>query len=624
MSSEGISMPKSPLFIQCFIAAVLLSPVFSLAAPAAQSRQKDTPPELDRIKYIGLDEIEPGMKAYCLTVFNGTLVEKFDFEVLSVIHNFEPRRNAIIVKGTDERFIHAGIVAGCSGSPLYIDGRLAGALAFGWYFSKDPLYGVTPIEEMLVVGADVDSGTADAEQGNMRLSIDFSKPLDLQRIENQIMSALQQQPNSTYSQKLLPMPMVVSGIPDSAAAELDRVFGSFGIMTVPGPSGGLQDSDPNVQLSPGSVLAVPLVSGDIDLAIVGTATEVVDDKVFGFGHSFLGYGPVNLPMATGRIHTVVANTMRSFKLGSPVKTVGTLIIDEAAAVRGIIGEAPSMIPMTINVSRYNDPALQSYQCSVADNRMLTPILLRISLLSAVMQRGNLPPDHTLIYRTKIELADLEPISCENISVNSQVNDLLTETMVPVALLMNNPFKAVQIRSIQCDVEEYDQAMLAGVLSMDVSDYKVKQGEKFTVGAVVETMRGPKKRYTFDLTVPANLVPGKYDLYVMGGAGYLEFLVKAARQRFIAVNVDTIIEALNNILRIRRDRLYCVLVLPQGGITIDRAELPDLPLTKAMVLNDATRTLDTQPYQHWIEQSISTPQVITGAQKIEIEVIQQNQ
>jgi hypothetical protein len=616
-------MPKSSSFTHYLVTAVLTLLVFSFTAPAVEPRHKETLSKLDKTKYIGLDEIEPGTKAYCLTVFNDTLVEKFNFEVLSVIHNFEPRRNAIIVKGTDERFTHAGIVAGCSGSPLYIDGRLAGALSFGWYFSKDPLYGVTPIEEMLEVGADTDSRTADAEQGNMRLAIDFSKPLDLTRIENQIMSTLQHLPNSTYSRRLLPIPMVVSGIPESAIEELDSVFGPFGIMTISGPSSGAQDSDPDVQLSPGSVLAVPLVSGDIDLSVVGTATEVVGDKVFGFGHSFLGYGPVNLPMATGRVHTVVANTMRSFKLSSPVKTVGTLIVDESAAVQGVIGKAPVMIPMTINVRRYNDPTLQSYQCLVADNRMLTPILLRISLSAAVTQRGNLPPDHTLFYRTKIELEGARPISCENISVNKQVDELLTETMVPVSLLMNNPFEAVQIRSIQCDVQEYDKAMLADILSIDVSDSGVAQGEKFSVGAVIETMRGPKKRYTFDLTVPSDLKPDKYDLYVMGGAGYLEFLIKTARQRFIAVNADTLIEVLNNILRIRRDRLYCVLVLPQGGITIDRAELPDLPMTKAMVLNDDKRTLDTQPYQHWIEQSISTPQVISGAQKIEIEVIQQN-
>ena len=106
----------------------------------------------DPARYISVDEIKPGMEAYCLTVYKGTEVEKFGLEVLSVVHDFMPGRDAILVRGTDERFIHTGPVAGCSGSPVYINGRLAGAMAMGWQFSKDPLYGVTPIADMLRVG----------------------------------------------------------------------------------------------------------------------------------------------------------------------------------------------------------------------------------------------------------------------------------------------------------------------------------------------------------------------------------------------------------------------------------------------------------------------------------------
>ncbi len=614
-------MPKLSSFSKYSSIVVLLFVAGSLAAAAAGPQDKETTikpvPALDKSRYIGLDEIEPGMQAYCLTVFSGTLVERFDFEVLSVVRNIEPKRDAILVKGTDERFIHAGVVAGCSGSPVYIDGRLAGALAFGWYFSKDPLYGVTPIEEMLAVGA---AGSR-VDRDKMHLGINFFRPVDLAQIERHIMSTLRQQADSAASDGLLPMPVVISGVPDSAAKELDGLLSPFGLVTVSGLSGGSQGGGRDVQLSPGAVLAVSLVSGDIDIAVVGTATEVVGAEVFGFGHQFLGYGAVSLPMATGEVHTIVAGTMRSFKLGSPLKTVGTVTIDEAAAIRGRVGTAPDVIPMTINVSRYNDPERRSYECSVANNQLLTPLLLRLSLSGAVMQRGGLPPEHTLRYRTKIEIVGAEPLSYENISANSQVDELLTETMVPVALLMDNPFKQLEIKSIRCDIEEFDQALLAGIRSVDLSDYKVKRGEKFSVGVVVEPMRGPKKRYTFDLTVPADLEPGQYEILITGGAGYLEFLAKAARQRFIAENLDTLIEALNNILRVRRDRLYCTFVLAQSGISLEKAELPDLPLTKAMVLTDATRTLEAQPYQHWIEQSVRTPQVIGGEQKIQIEVIQ---
>ena len=607
-------MPKFSNFSEhFFLVTVLLLTglVFAWGTAAGAARGSI----LDTERYIGLDEIEPGMQAYCLTVFSGTDVEKFDFEVVSVIHNFEPDRDAILVKGTDERFIHAGVVAGCSGSPVYIDGRIAGALAFSWFFSKDPLYGVTPIKEMLEVG----TGSSDLQKNRMRLSLDLSGPLDLARLEKQIISSLQQRRGLASSANLLPAPVIISGIGESANGEFNNLLGPLGLMTVAGLSGGSSEEDEQAELVPGACLAVPLVDGDIKVAVVGTVTEVIDGQVYGFGHHFLGYGAIDLPMAVGKVHTVVANTQRSFKLVSPVKTVGSLNFDEAAAIRGTIGKAAEMIPMTIEVARYNDPEPKSYKCSVANNQLLTPLLLRASLYGAVLQRGNLPPEHTLRYRTIIELVDADTISYENISSNTGISELLTETMAPVALLMNNPFKPVKVKSIRCEVQELDEVLLAGIRSIDLSDNTIEQGGQFSINVFVESMRGPKKRYTFDLTVPEDLKPGEYEILVTGGYGYYDFLTKSAQYRFIAENVDTLIEALNEILRIRRDRLYCMFVLGKSGIALEKAELPDLPLTRALVLIDAKRSLQAQPYRHWLEQSVQTPGVIIGAQKIKITV-----
>ena len=607
-------MPKFSNFSEHFFLVTILllsSLVFTWGTAAGAVRGSI----LDTERYIGLDEIEPGMQAYCLTVFSGTDVEKFDFEVVSVIHNFEPDRDAILVKGTDERFIHAGVVAGCSGSPVYIDGRIAGALAFGWSFSKDPLYVVTPIKEMLEVG----TGSSDLQKNRMRLSLDLSGPLDLARLEKQIISSLQQRRGLASSANLLPAPVIISGIGESANGEFNNLLGPLGLMTVAGLSGGSSEEDEQAELVPGACLVVPLVDGDIKVAVVGTVTEVIDGQVYGFGHHFLGYGAIDLPMAVGKVHTVVANTQRSFKLVSPVKTVGSLNFDEAAAIRGTIGKAAEMIPMTIEVARYNDPEPKSYKCSVANNQLLTPLLLRASLYGAVLQRGNLPPEHTLRYRTIIELVDADTISYENISSNTGISELLTETMAPVALLMNNPFKPVKVKSIRCEVQELDEVLLAGIRSINLSDNTIEQGGQFSVTVFVESRRGPKKRYTFNLTVPEDLKPGEYDILITGGYGYYEFLTKAAQYRFIAENVDTLIEALNEILSIRRDRLYCIFVLGKSGIALEKAELPDLPLTRALVLIDAKRSLQAQPYRHWLEQSMQTPGVIVGAQKIKITV-----
>ncbi|MHC4497600.1 MAG: SpoIVB peptidase S55 domain-containing protein, partial [Planctomycetota bacterium] len=296
---------------------------------------------LDKTKYITVEEIRPGMEAYCLTVYKGTEIEKFDLEVLDVVRNAMTGRDAILVQGTDERFVHTGPVAGCSGSPVYIDGRLAGALAFGFFFSKDPLYGATPIEEMLRVGES--STRATQHMGTRGFSCDFSKPLDFAEIDEQIRIARLPNSNSLAGATPLPCPLVTSGLPTQVVEQLDSFVKPYGFMAVAGISGGnIVSPAPaagtgTTELVSGACLAVPLITGDITADVVGTVTEVVGDKVYGFGHSFLGYGAIDLPMATGQVHTVVSSMFRSFKFASADEIVGALTTDESTAIYGQIG-----------------------------------------------------------------------------------------------------------------------------------------------------------------------------------------------------------------------------------------------------------------------------------------------
>lgn len=137
----------------------------------------------DPARYISLEEIKPGMKAYCLTEYGIAGIEKFAMEIVDVVRNVDPGRDAILVRGTDERFLQTGPVAGCSGSPVYIDGRLAGALAFTWTYAKDPLYGATPIAEMLAVGR---GGASEKRTARGGLTLDFAAPIDLSEVDRQL------------------------------------------------------------------------------------------------------------------------------------------------------------------------------------------------------------------------------------------------------------------------------------------------------------------------------------------------------------------------------------------------------------------------------------------------------
>jgi hypothetical protein len=257
----------------------------------------------DPTKYIDIDEIRPQMKAYCLTTYKGAEIEKFDLEVLSVIRNIEPGRDAILVQGTDERFIHSGPVWGCSGSPVYIDGRMAGALAFAYYFSKDPLYGVTPIKDVLRTGHQQDithkSGTASTTRGVWvpAFGFDFSRPIDFTEINRQVTAGHPSAKNIQGGLTSLPCPLITSGLPAEVCEQLNASVEPFGLVAVPGVAGGGTSNSvksiwqpDDVQLAPGASLAVPVVIGEAPLLAVPVRAE-------DGGHRFLRLrvgGPVEV------------------------------------------------------------------------------------------------------------------------------------------------------------------------------------------------------------------------------------------------------------------------------------------------------------------------------------------
>lgn len=574
--------------------------------------------ELDSDRYITIDEVETSMSAYCLTVYEGTKVEKFPLEVISVVHNYEPGHNAILVKGTDERFIHTGPVAGCSGSPVFIDGRLAGALAFGWRYSKDPLYGVTPIKEMLQAG-EIDAFGSSEQEG---YSFDLTKPINLEKISKEILNT-DFSFNKTSGIEALPSPVAVSGLSQKGLEQFNKGFEDAGLFAVSGSpdknSG--QPGNPNdITLEPGSILSVPLVSGDVSLAVTGTVTEVTDDKVYGFGHSFLGYGNVDLPMATGKVHTVVSTLPRSFKLSSPLKTVGSLQADQATAVVGEIGKEARRIPLNVTVDRYNDPeGLKKYECMMAVNETLSPNLLATVLAGTITKQGDLSPYGSIEYDVDMNFKGLEPIQFNNITSESRMNTFISDVMSSLALLMNNSYKKLYPESIEINVKISDKDVRGRIWSVSAFKTEVKRGENIKLGVIVEKVRGGKKEYKCSFKVPEQLEPGQYRIIICGANHYENFLAKMAPQKLLAENLQTLVQALNYSLSVDNTRLYFMFVLPPEGITIERAELPDLPGTRSMVLSDNKRTLEVKPFNKWLEKKIETGTVIQGNEILKITV-----
>ncbi len=608
-------------FLYAFCMFLFLTGSFCIAGEPGVSTQSPVGLEgiWDPARYIGLDEIKPGMEAYCLTEYGIAGVEKFALKVVDVVRDVEPGRDAILVQGTDDRFVHTGPVAGCSGSPVYIDGRLAGALAFTWPYAKDPLYGTTPIEQMLKVGRGGSSARASSGLGSF--AVDFSSPIDLAEVDRQFRAALAGTGRGTGLAYRLPCPLITSGLSAEAREQLRTFVEPFGFMVIAGGGSANITGDERPRLVPGACLSVPLVDGDISMGTYGTVTEVVDDRVYAFGHWLLGYGQIDLPMATGKVHTVVSNIVSSFKVASTLETVGALRNDEAAGVVGLIGASPKMIPLTIRVDRFNDTQKRVYNCRLANNRLLTPLYMRVAVAGAALYLGDFPPDHMVEYKVAIGLEGGGTVAFENISSGLGLAELIIDSMSSMVLLMNNPYKEVGIESLDFDIRIKPRNIISHIWSAELSDSTVKAGETVKIDVVLESVLAGKKKYQCNLEIPEDLAPGKYELSVCGSREYEQFLFKSVPQRFLVNSFSDLVDALNDSLRIKRDKLYFLLTLPPGGVAVEKAELPDLPATRVLILQDSKRTLRMLPYSQWIEKSLESGTVVIDKKALRVTVEQ---
>ncbi len=591
---------------------------FGVASQAQAKTRTDSEDGLwDNARYIDVDEVKPGMPAYCLTCYSGTTVERFDLDVISVIHDMSPGQDVILVKGIDERFVKTGPVQGCSGSPVFIEGRLAGALALGWSLSKEALYGVTPIREMLGIGdkpsMSVDS--APAEVVSAYAGHDYSKPLDLS-----VKPSLDGQPHSPPRGMALPMPLIMSGFSDRAVDSLKSTFKPLGLIPVKSLSGSGDSAVRPSGFERGGTMMVPLVSGDVRMAVLGTVTEVLGDKVYGFGHSFLGVGDVNLPLATGQVHTVVNVMSSSFKLGSPLDTLGALTADRPTGVAGHVGRTAPTIPMSLRIKHFDGSAPRHIKCRLAYSKIMMVQLVQGVIVGSMEGAGVLPQAHTIRYSLDLGLESGKRIAFSNVSSDSNVQEVMSELLSSVSMLLTNPYREIPLASIDVSMAIEPKSITARLIDAELSDDRVKAGDVVDVDLVAETYLGPKTRYAFAMKVPDNARPGPYNLIVCGGNAYVQYLKRVSPYKLMAKDTGTLVTALKLLLSIRRDRLYCILELPPSGLAVETAELPDLPASKALILKSPKRTVQVLPYIPRQETVINTDTIVVNQYNAKITVV----
>jgi len=609
------------------LSALLL--VVSAGIAAAQQPVKVNGPAL-----FPLEDLRPGMKGTARTVFSGAEAEEFGVEILGVLPGFPgPRQSAIIARLTGSNVEKTGVFAGMSGSPVYIDGKIVGAIAFSFPFSKEPIAGITPIKQMV-------------ELFNRGSENERIKPKEPRAVSFAQLAGTDWKPNlpkpavSSVSllapvsagsplmpllgQQMTPIatPLVFNGITQESLSMFTPQLIANGLLPVSGAGGSAAITplaEVNEKTFPaGSSISVQLVRGDYSLAAAGTVTMRDGDRIYAFGHPFLSLGASDMPMTEASVVTVIPNVNNSFKLAVPGRMVGSISQDRASGIFGMLRQAPKMIPVKVNLHTSRDRT-ETYSYEVASDSFLTPLLLNITVFNTITSSERVLGDSTITVKGEIKVKGQDPVQVDRrFSSNQSAFQAAGAIAAPVASLLTSGFDDVQLDGITLDVSS-SETKYAGTLERITLDRtEVRRGEKVEVQAYVRTESGKQFVQRIPVQIPNDAALGQLLVFVGDGGALQE---GSPAKSFVPQDLGQLVRAINTVKK--SDRLYVKLFRITAGAVIGTSELPSLPPSMVATLNsDRTSGGYTPTVLSPVYEMELPPAefVISGQQLIAIDVV----
>ncbi len=568
------------------------------------------------------DKVTAGMKGYGVTdMGDGKGIQRFDVEILGLLKRFAPGQDLILGRVSGIGLEKAGIIAGMSGSPIYVDGKIVGALAYGWPFSKDPICGITPIQSMLdirhappappvpIAGAASTAAFLSAfTTGRFTGGLDdLLKPF---------------QAASPAGIAALPLPVSFGGVAMPGKL-FQRVAEEANWMTVPsGASAPSAASAPDkagedLTLKPGSAVATQLLSGDMDLSATGTVTWVEGNSVLAFGHPFLSMGPVSMPMAQARVLTVLPSLFRSFKFAATGPVLGSITQDRSTGILGTFGTRAPMVPITVRISSDEVPA-QVYHFQAVHNSMLTPILSAIAIDNVLTTLEKRSGERTLVWKSAIRTPG------RNVHWDSVFSGLNAreEAVASLALLTNylmaNEFHDLTILGVDVEISHSDRLKGGRIVHVEAQKERVHPGDEVPIWVDVVDFRGSTRRVVMHLKVAPDTPPGPLTVFVGDGSA-----ATAYDLALVPSDPQSLDQVLDFLARMRPPNTLNLLSYRSApGAVVAGSALDALPPSIATLLRDRGPGEASTPelsYVRMQSESIEQPTPITGSVRLRIDV-----
>lgn len=542
----GLSTTNRSRFRPRLVLVTLL--VIAALAPAAGGQE-----------ILPLDEVRAGQRGYGLSVFRGDQPERFEVEILGLWNNVRPDTSFILARLSGQGLENSGVIAGMSGSPVYLEERLIGAVAFAWPFAREAIAGITPIEQMRRLYAPA-SGVPQPARTTPAASL------------NQLAAGELPGELLTDSLKLLR-----SELTDNLGSGLmwNTVgFGDFSRRRLASGLGAVAPAGasrlPAAELVPGGSVAAVLIDGDLRMAATGTITDRMGDSVLAFGHPFLGIGELNVPMATSEVITVMPSQFNSFKLANLGSVVGAFQLDRAAGIRGQLGAVAPTVPLKIAVRGRRQA---EFELRLADLPQLTPTLTAISILAALESTTQAGGSQGLDLHARLDLAEHgELLVRQSFDGDGAALEAAVHLLAFAGFITNNTMAEVRLAGIEIELDQHPQPRLARLVEAHASRTELHPGDRLELNLDLMAYRGERFRESIPLELPTDLPDGRYSLLV--GDGTSVDAARLAIERSAPIHFRQALDLLRG-LHSRRD-LVVLGVFTGKGLAVAGETLPQLP------------------------------------------------
>src|SRR5271163_4847489 len=568
-----------------------------------------------------LDQVKPGMKGVVYTIFTGDEIEKVDLVVLGILHNaLGPKQDIILVQLLGEKAEHTGVVAGMSGSPVYFDGKLAGALSLKLgVFSKEAIGGVTPIQSMLEVEKDSVApagGAATASAVNTGTFPPASHVTLPQEFSTRT--------GAGAGQFLVPIetPLISAGLYPDTIAQFSKQLSGWGMSMMAG--GSVEASPEDAQVKPGDMVGVELIRGDLSIAPGCTITAVESDgTILACGHPIFSFGSVSMPMTRAHVVTTLASSMASTKIISTGGTIGTLTQDRTTAIGGRLGEGPPMIPVDVTLVTPN--AEKKFHFEVVESPQLTPLLVALATYNGIIgntaygEGSTLQLDGEIAIKghTTVTLKDLFPPTDNPVPGGFFV---ATDVQSTFAQIYSNPYEIPHVTAIHLRVTALPERRAATIDDAWVEANEVRPGQTVAVKVQLRPYRGPAFVQEFPITIPMQAARGPLQL-VVSDAETVNRTVQslAASSQGQLPGLEELIKLMNR--EHQNDRLYATLLQPTPTLMVEDKVMPNAPASAINVLDQRPNPGGARlQYQSTAgEWSVEMHQVISGERALTITV-----